>query len=265
MIRAFSYGGGVQSTAALVLAAQGIIDYPLFLFSNVGDDSEHPGTLRYVRDVAMPYAQAQNIELMELRRVMRDGTRRTLLQETLDENLASIPVPLRMSNGMPGMRSCTKHFKVKVIAGETKNRGATPANPAVIGLGISIDEWQRVGTATGATWQRVEYPLIDLRLDRAACVSIITRAGLPVPPKSSCWFCPFKRPSEWQRMKVEEPGIFMNAVVFELDMAAKRRAMGKKPLWLTRFARPLHEVIGDQSMLDLDGEDDACESGHCMV
>lgn len=45
MIRAFSYGGGVQSTAALVLAAQGIIDYPLFLFSNVGDDSEHPGTL----------------------------------------------------------------------------------------------------------------------------------------------------------------------------------------------------------------------------
>jgi hypothetical protein len=32
MIRVFSYGGGVQSTAALVLAAQGVIDYHTFLW-----------------------------------------------------------------------------------------------------------------------------------------------------------------------------------------------------------------------------------------
>lgn len=264
-IRVFSYGGGVQSTAALVLAAEKRIDFPVFLFSNVGDDSEHPATLRYVRDVAMPYAQDHGIELVELRRVRRDGTRPTLYQESLSEHLAGIPVPLRMSNGMPGVRSCTKHYKVRVIASETKRRGATPQAPAIVGLGISIDEWQRMSTNTGAAWQQVKYPLIDLRLSRAECASIIERAGLPVPPKSSCWFCPFKRPSDWQRMKVNEPDIFMNAVVFELDMAAKRRAMGKKPLWLTRFAKPLHEVIGDQAMLDLDGADDACESGHCMV
>ena len=49
-LRVFSYGGGVQSTAALVLAAQGKIDFPTFLFANVGDDSEHPATLRYVRE-----------------------------------------------------------------------------------------------------------------------------------------------------------------------------------------------------------------------
>lgn len=41
-MRVFSYGGGVQSTAALVLAAQGKIDYPTFLFCNVGDDSNIP-------------------------------------------------------------------------------------------------------------------------------------------------------------------------------------------------------------------------------
>lgn len=55
-LRTFSYGGGVQSTAALVLPAQARIDFPVFLFSNVGDDSEHPDTLRYVEDVAKPYA-----------------------------------------------------------------------------------------------------------------------------------------------------------------------------------------------------------------
>ena len=47
-LRVASYGGGVQSTAMLVLAAQRIIDFPLFLFANVGDDSEHPASLRYV-------------------------------------------------------------------------------------------------------------------------------------------------------------------------------------------------------------------------
>jgi hypothetical protein len=41
-VRAISYGGGVQSTALLVLAARREIDFPLAIFANVGDDSEHP-------------------------------------------------------------------------------------------------------------------------------------------------------------------------------------------------------------------------------
>src|SRR5947209_1941983 len=50
MLKVFSFGGGVQSTAALVLAARGEIDYQTFLFANVGGDSENPETLRYVRE-----------------------------------------------------------------------------------------------------------------------------------------------------------------------------------------------------------------------
>src|SRR5438477_12099715 len=60
-MRVFSYGGGVQSTAALVLAAQRKIDYPTFLFCNVGDDSEHPASLDYVHEYAIPYAQKHGI------------------------------------------------------------------------------------------------------------------------------------------------------------------------------------------------------------
>ena len=40
-LKSISYGGGVQSTALLVLAATYDIDYPLFLFANVGERSEH--------------------------------------------------------------------------------------------------------------------------------------------------------------------------------------------------------------------------------
>lgn len=78
MFKGFSYGGGVQSTAALALAAQGIIDFPVFLFCNVGDDSENPETLTYVHDVAMPYAREHGIEVIELQKVLRSGTQETL-------------------------------------------------------------------------------------------------------------------------------------------------------------------------------------------
>ena len=75
----FSFGGGIQSMAALILAAQGQLTISTFLFANVGDDSEHPATLRYVHDVAMPYAAQHGIDLIELHRVRRArGTRNPL-------------------------------------------------------------------------------------------------------------------------------------------------------------------------------------------
>ena len=77
-LRAVAYGGGVQSTALLVLAAQGQIDFPVFLFCNVGADSEDPATLTYVEDHAKPYAALHGIQLHELHRVRRDGTTETL-------------------------------------------------------------------------------------------------------------------------------------------------------------------------------------------
>ena len=70
MLEVFAYGGGVQSNAALVLAATGRLDVRTFLFCfcNVGDNSEDPATLEYVERVARPYAAANGIELIELQR-----------------------------------------------------------------------------------------------------------------------------------------------------------------------------------------------------
>src|SRR2546429_6960652 len=143
-LRVFSYGGGVQSTAALVLAAQGHIDFRTFLFSNVGDDSEDPKTIRYVHEVAMPFAERHGIELHELHRVRRDGTIETLYGRLTKEGSRSLPIPVRMSNGAPGTRSCTADFKIKVIGKWLKAHGASAASPATVGIGISSDEIRRV-------------------------------------------------------------------------------------------------------------------------
>ena len=105
-LRTMSYGGGVQSTACLVLAAQGKIDFKTFLFANVGDDSEDPVTLKYLEEVAKPYAKAEGIELVELRRIRRGGDEETLYQNVTRTDLRAINIPVRMSNGAPGNRHC---------------------------------------------------------------------------------------------------------------------------------------------------------------
>ncbi|MFJ6212306.1 hypothetical protein ACIQGZ_03095 [Streptomyces sp. NPDC092296] len=79
-MRAISYGGGVQSTALLVLAAKREIDYTTFLFANVGDDSERPATLAYIRDFAAPFAADVGLELHRLQRTRRDGSTETLME-----------------------------------------------------------------------------------------------------------------------------------------------------------------------------------------
>jgi len=92
-MKVFSFGGGVQSTAALILAAQGCIDYKVFLFANVGDDSENPDTLAYIRGMSEPYAARNGIELHEIAR--KTNSRETLYQKTLRET-RSIKIPVRM-------------------------------------------------------------------------------------------------------------------------------------------------------------------------
>lgn len=266
--RSVSYGGGVQSTALLVLAAQGEIDFPTFLFSNVGDDSEHPDTTGYVEQIAKPYAKAHGIELVELQRVWKRGERKgeveTLWGRLMREGSRSLPIPVRMSNGAPGTRSCTVDFKIRVIADELKRRGATVERPALVALGISVDEIERAkpGVDPRMPFQVRTYPLLDLGLHRQDCRRIIEDAGLPVPPKSACFFCPFHDAEAWRRLKRDTPDLFDRACHLEDTLNARRQTLGKDEVWLTRSARPLRESVDDQLVLDgLDG----CDSGWCMT
>jgi hypothetical protein len=261
VIRAVSYGGGVQSTALLVLAAEGRIDFPLFLFANTGDDSEHPATLAYVRDVAVPFAEDAGVELVELDRRRRDGT-----VETLRERIASgsLGIPVRRyAGGPPLARSCTVDFKVRVVGKELKRRGATTDNPALVGIGISVDEIQRAkeGVDDRAPWQRRTYPLLDLGMHRRDCAAVIAAAGLPVPPKSACFFCPFHDKEAWRKLRRETPDLFAKSCEMEAEMSASTK--NGKPVFLTRSGLALADAIDEQEALP--GMDSDCDSGWCMT
>lgn len=258
-MRVFSFGGGVQSMASLVLAAQGKIDFRIFLFCNVGEDSENPDTIRYIDHVATPFALDNGIQLIELRK-KRKGIPDTVYQNILSDN-RSIGIPVYMTNGAPGNRSCTIDYKVKVVDKWLReNKGY----PAEIGIGFSLDEMARMSNKYDTEKKRNVFPLIDLRLTRDDCKRIIQNAGLPIPPKSSCYFCPFHSMKVWQEIRDLQPDLFEKAVRLEIFINEKRERLGKDKVWLSRKLKPLDKATTDFKQLDM-FDDDFCDSGYCFL
>lgn len=233
----YSYGGGWQSTAMLVLVAQGYLPVGPFLFSNVGDDSEHPGTLAFVRGPAWDFAAAHGIPIEELHRVPTRGRSagqvETLYGRLMREGSRSLPIPVRMPDtGAPGTRACTADFKIRVVGRYLREHGATEDRPVRVGIGISTDEWHRAkDRRADQPWEEPWYPLLHIEhryarpgggLDRVACGRIIAEAGLPVPPKSSCYFCPFHKPTVWADQARDEPELFEKACHLEDTLNARR-------------------------------------------
>jgi hypothetical protein len=114
--KVFSSGGGVQSTAALVLSAQGKINYPIHVFANVGDRAESKHTINYVANVLVPYAAANGIRWIQVEKRDKNGAVVDLLDKIKSAS-KSVPIPVRMAgSGAPGKRSCTVDWKIQPVA-----------------------------------------------------------------------------------------------------------------------------------------------------
>jgi len=266
-MKVFSFGGGVQSMAVMILSAQKQLAYTDFVFANVGDDSENPQSLAYIRDVAHPYALAHGLRIHHVRREKKDGTHVSILQDAMADN-SSISIPVFLANGGPASRNCTSKWKVAVIEKwMRKHAGATKEHRAALGVGISADESHRMRSDDPEKEPYVykEYPLVDLRMTRAACQKIIFDSGLPLTPKSSCFFCPYKRKSEWIKLRSEHPDLFSIAESLEHRLNEKRTASGKDAVYLTATNLPLSQAIAGVTENLFEADPLFCESGYCMT
>jgi hypothetical protein len=312
-VNVFSSGGGVQSTACLVLSAQGKIDYPIHVFANVGHQAESPQTIWYVRDVLKPYAESNGIKWVEVCKKDREGMPVDLYEKVMSSP-RSIPLPVRMADsGAPGTRACTIDWKIQPVAkylkgfipleiiqehrklakgwrAEARRKGLKkPAEinreiyphsqkfykdnfPIVLGKGISTDESQRANPDPGIAHYSAAYPLIELGLSRMDCYSIARDAGLPEPPKSACFFCPYTNKPRWQDLRQNQPDLFWKAVEME-KILHKRSAesLGRGGCYFTSTGTSrsmfLDEVTSPHLQVDLfhGFDDDECESGHCWT
>lgn len=278
--RVFSNGAGVQSTAAMILQAQGklAVPYDMFVFANVGEDSENKKTLEYYHEHFLPFAEQHGVPQIEIHK-LRFGEVDTVLQATERDN-RTVPIPVYMDNGgPPGNRSCTTDFKIRLVNRWIKEQGHAAA---IIGIGFSIDERHRPRTTHWhdaendslsvekpkarklGFWRRKDFPLFDALMTRDACTNLIKSVGLPVPPSSKCWFCPFTSRTEWIEMKKHEPEQFQKAIELQDRINMKRGKMLRDKVWLHPDG-DLRTAVSDQisifdTFYDADME---CQSGYC--
>jgi hypothetical protein len=302
-LRAIGDGGGVQTTALLILAGQRIIDFPLAIFANTGDDSEHPDTLAYVRHIHRPYAELHGVEFVEVQKTI-GGQPDTILGK-IDRTAKSEVIPVRTAaDGPPMSRSCTYDFKMMIVGAELKRRGAGPDARAILAQGITLDEIARASRKS-QEWEELTFPFLapipgySVRaFRRTDCERLIRQTPLPrsiahalrdlgpevmgrlvwpqlvasdfttipIPRKSSCWFCPFHTLDTWRDMRDNEPDLFERSCQLEEQISRKAGA----PRYLTRHGIPLRRLLDDGTATlpladDPLGLEMGCMSGACAL
>src|SRR5690606_35099339 len=65
-----------------------------------------------------------------------------------------------------------------------------------------------------------------------------TSKGLPIPPKSSCVFCPYTSDFAWEEMKRNEPDDFRDAVKVDRAIRDSSKRGVTQPIFLHRSLAP---------------------------
>jgi hypothetical protein len=161
---------------------------------------------------------------------------------------AFTPAPWRAKDGSFMLkRQCTRQYKVEPIRRYLYQQ--YKREKIQLMLGISVDEFHRMRDSGSARIENV-YPLVDERLTRNDCRAILERAGLATPPKSSCWFCPYRSARSQAELIRQYPALREMAVELERRINDERRARGKDEIIVLKAG-----TLSDQS--------DFCEEGFC--
>jgi hypothetical protein len=241
-----AYGLGVNSTAMLVEFAKREIRPDLILFADTG--GEKPETYQYLPVIQQYLKEVNFPPVVTVRYEPKTAPYRTLEGQCLHTGtLPSLAY---------GGKSCSIKWKrqpqdayilrsfppdevkdrrvVRAIGFDASEGRRTYAG-AVKAVGLDAGESHRLTcakpkqTAGGqnrksSREERLDreffayfYPLMDWGMDRAACERSIRDAGLPVPPKSSCWFCPASKKAEILWLRDRHPRLLQRALSIEAN------------------------------------------------
>lgn len=75
--------------------------------------------------------------------------------------------------------------------------------------------------------------------------------NLPVPPKSSCVFCPYQSDAAWRDMKVNAPADFYAAVLVDRAIRYSSKKGMTNKIFLHESCIPLEDIIFSEGLPDL--------------
>jgi len=236
-----SYGGGTNSVAMLCGFLDRGIRPDLIAFADTG--GELPTTYAHIELMSKKTQEWWGIEIKKVYATYK-GEYETLEDSSLRKKL--------LSSLAYGFKSCSMKHKVepqnKLARQWMKDNGTSEIIKAI---GYDAAEGHRKISMTEASLAKGKkenywYPLIEWMWTRKECIDTIKRHGLPLPRKSSCFFCPAMKSSEILRLRDEYPDYFKRAIAMETNMVVKGRVRG------LNFGIPWSEIVNaDDDQLKL--------------
>lgn len=243
-----SYGGGTNSTAYIVKKVMLGEPIDLIIFADTG--GEKPHTYSYIPMFSEWLVSKGYPPITVVKRVNDKGEIETLEEECLRlGNLPSIVF---------GKKTCSQKHK---IAPQNKYINSLPEAKAIWKAGRKIvkyigydaDEEYRVKPDEDKLDKKYDrqYPLIEWDMDRAACIEVIKSAGLPLPGKSACYFCPSSKRTEIRWLHHNYPDLAERALAIEANGVGNANVVvGLGRNW--RWQDVIHAEKNQIDMLDED-------------
>ena len=213
-----SFGGGTNSTAMIIGMYLHKIPIDLILFADPG--AEQPHTYEFIQTFNVWLEKHGLPTITPVFYTDKAGNRMTLEEECLRSHaLPSIAY---------GFKKCS--LKPKIGTQEKFCNNYPPCREEWAAgrrvykyIGYDAGETRRIQHAAPADEANKKYenryPLDEWGWDRAECVRVIERAGLPKPGKSSCFFCPSMKKKEIQALWEDYPELFQRAIDLEHNAA----------------------------------------------
>jgi len=234
-----SYGGGVNSTALIVFIVKNKLPLDYVVFSDTGD--EMPETYEYL-DVMERYLKRRDIPF----EIVMNRRKESLSDKCLRREV----IPSQV------WRWCTRDFKVLPIHKFYRKLESHVYQY----MGIDYGEVHRMKPAK-VDYVTNLYPLIDYKINREECVSLIKNARLPIPEKSGCYFCPYNNMARWGEIHEKHPELFKYSMKIEEEgkhFATQRLAPKGYSL------REIDKMIKQKKKLPMVEVDSPCGS-ECMI
>jgi len=272
-LNVLNLGAGVQSMAVILLAEKGEIERPdCAIFADTGWEPDaiydQLNWLKKETTIPIHVVTAGNIKDDVLKSITRPGQKGV--------RGASLPFFVRNTdennNAQDGIlrRQCTSEYKIQPIQKKIRTLlGYQPRQRVKKKVrqwfGISLDEAHRMRDSN-VGWIDNYYPLVDLEMRRADCLSWMKEQGYPEPRKSACIGCPFHSNSTWAKMRRDYPDEFDDAIAFDTQLRTGKLFGVRGDAYLHRRMLPLAEAVDsthDPDQVEMDfGEE--CE-GMCGV
>jgi hypothetical protein len=245
------YGAGRDSTALLVGLWQRGIRPDLILFADVG--AEKQATYDYLA-VMNRWLKSVGFPEITVVRYQPKNFKHWPHYHTIEENILT---NCALASIAYGFHKCSA--KWKIAPQRTFLKQWQPAKDCwssggkvrkAIGFDASPHELKRTNRCSTYAVQEEEDELFDLWFplqewgwDLSECIRQIVKVGLPIPSKSSCYFCTAMKPAELDDLAQKEPDKIKRIVVLEARAKQKHLAYAEEHGWPRGVGVPLTEGI----------------------